>query len=141
MNRISWLFRGGNPLVATLVMIAGGALLAGAVKLAARIYKGMQITWSHAVLVAGAILLIEPTTAWLMGILYERPSWPIQLLLGMALTIPVLVWLTQFYLTSRENEPVEAEDRVIAGGIMYLATAAAGFVAVMALMAARKFLF
>jgi hypothetical protein len=138
LNGISWLFRAGNPLVVTLMIIAGGALLAGAVKLAARIYKGLQITWSHAVLVAGAILLVKPTTAWLMGILYERPSWPIQLLLGLALTLPVLVWLTRFYLSTREGEPVEAEDRVIVGGIMYAATAVAGFVALMGIMAVDK---
>jgi hypothetical protein len=140
LNGISWILRSGNPVVVTLMIIAGGAMLAGAVKLAARIYQGMQITWSHAVLVAGAILLMQPTGAWLMSVLYKRPSVPIQMLLGLAITLPVLVWLTRFYLTSREGEPVEAEQRVIVSGLMYVGTAVAGFVAAMGILAVDKFL-
>jgi hypothetical protein len=141
LNAISWLFRGGNPLVVTLMILCAGALLAGTVKLAARLYQGMRITWSHAVLVVGAILLIEPTRSWLMEILYERSVWPIQLLLGFMLTVPVLVWLTGLYVSSREGEPVEAENRVILSGIIYLATAVAAFLAAAGLMAARELLY
>jgi len=141
LNFISSLFRSGNPLVVTLMIIAAGALLAGTVKLAARLYKGTRITWSHAVLVVGAILLIEPTRGWLMGILYERSVWPIQLLLGFMITVPVLVWLTGFYVSSREGEHVEAEDRVILSGIVYLSTAAAGVLVAFLMFTARQFFY
>jgi hypothetical protein len=141
LNGISWLFRSGNPLVVTIMIVAAGALLAGAVKLAARLYKGMRITWSHAVLVVGAILLLEPTCEWLMSVLYERPVWPVRLLLGFVITVPILVWLTGFYLSSPEGEHVEAEQRVIFSGLAYLATAVAVFLVALVLMAMREFLF
>jgi len=141
LNGISWLLRSGNPLVVTLMIIAGGALLAGTVKLAARLYQGMQISWSHAVLVVGAILLIEPTRGWLMEVLYERSVWPIQLLLGFMITVPVLVWLTGFYVSSREGERVEAEQRVILSGIIYLSTAVAGLLVATILIALRELLY